>query len=53
MATTEYEYKALAFKDDYRATNAPKSPRELTESRGFFYAPAETEGGDAYAPVMA
>ena len=37
MATTEYEYIALAFKGGYGATNAPKSPREFTESKGFFY----------------
>jgi hypothetical protein len=43
VGTTEYEYIALAFKGGYRATNAPKSPRELTESKGFFYSPAETE----------
>ena len=52
VVTTEYEYIALAFKGGYRAANAPKSPRDFTESRGFFYAPAETEGGGAYAPVM-
>lgn len=43
MATTEYEYIALASKGGYRGTNAPKSPREFTESKGFFYSPAETE----------
>ncbi len=37
MAATEYEYIALALGGGYRATNAPKSPQELTESKGFFY----------------
>ncbi len=37
MATTKYKYIALAFKGGYRGTNAPKSPREFTESKGFFY----------------
>ena len=47
MATTEYEYIALAFQGGQKGANAPKiAPRitrELTESKGFFYSPAETE----------